>query len=284
MLKAIARPKVNLFLHVTGRRADGYHLLDSLVAFPDGGDEISVTPHRELTLKVVGPFSGMIGASDDNLILKAARLLQKYGATVEGAEINLEKNLPVAAGIGGGSADAAVMLQLLNGLWRLDFSPAQLAEIGSEIGADVPSCLLAKPALMSGIGEKLQEIRKFPKIHILLVNSGIMVSTGDVFKRLSIGNIATSAFDLRVESAKDLVQELRECRNDLQGPALELAPEIGDVLSAIEGQEGCQLARMSGSGGTCFGLFETAAAAEAAAQYIQTGHPDWWVLPTMVGR
>ena len=283
MLKAIARPKVNLFLHVTGKRRDGYHLLESLVVFPEGGDVISVAPHRELSLKVAGPFSGMVGAAKDNLILKAANLLQKYGATAEGAEITLEKHLPVAAGIGGGSADAAATLQRLNDLWRLNLPLAQLAEIGLEIGADVPSCLLGRPALMSGIGEKLQEIKKFPKLNILLVNFGIMVPTGDVFKKLEIRNISTPGFDPTVGSVNDLTRELRKCRNDLQTPALELVPEIGDVLNAIEGLEGCHLARMSGSGGTCFGLFETANSAEAAARHIQTIHPDWWVLPTMVG-
>ena len=282
MLKAIARPKVNLFLHVTGRRADGYHLLESLVVFPEGGDEVTIAPHTNLSLNVTGQFSAAAGNVADNLILKAAALLRSKFDVAEGAMVDLKKSLPVAAGIGGGSADAAVTLRLLNELWRLGLPPRKIAEIGLELGADIPVCLLGRPALMSGIGEKLMELTEFPKLYIILVNYGIKVSTAEVFRRLSIPSNPAPAFEFNDGTAEDLISLLAGCRNDLQAPALAIAPEISVVLSALEEQEGCQLARMSGSGGTCFGIFETIEAANLGARQIQTCYPDWWVYPTVV--
>ncbi len=283
MLTSVARSKVNLFLHVTGKRADGYHLLESLVVFPDCGDRITVKKGKELTLEVIGRFSHLVGSTEENLAMKAAYLLRSESGTEEGAHIILEKNLPVAAGIGGGSADAAATLKSLNILWNIGFSEVQLRQIGLALGADVPVCLYGKPAIMSGVGERISGLRKFPKFYILLVNSGISVATKNVFGRLEIAEKVSFPVDLNELTALELFTSLASMRNDLETPALEVAPVIGSVLSMIREQKHCQLARMSGSGATCFGLFEEAEAAQIAARDIQAHHPDWWVQAAAVG-
>ena len=283
MISTTARAKVNLYLHVTGKRPDGYHLLESLVVFPNGGDKITVVRDRDLRLDITGPFSKTIGNTDENLILKAAHLLREEGGVDQGARITLVKNLPVSAGIGGGSADAAASLKLLNQLWKIGFSDFELSDLGLRLGADVPVCLLGKSAIMSGIGEQLEEVGKIPKIVIILVNSGIVMSTFDVFRRLEIQEKTSSQVWTSGASAPEFCEALAAAGNDLQAPAIEMAPEIETVLSEIEGQEGCRLARMSGSGATCFGIFETELAAQRAAQGIQSHHFDWWVQAMTIG-
>ena len=283
MITVIARSKVNLFLHVTGKRGDGYHLLESLVVFPKGGDRITVMESDDLTLELTGPNSKTIGNTEENLVLKAARLLREESKTSKGAQITLEKNLPVAAGIGGGSADAAVTLKALNHLWNIGFSDEKLRELGLTLGADIPACLYGKPAIMSGIGEQIAGLSDFPEFSIILVNPGILVETKEVFSQLKIAKNAPRSGDLNGLTARELFIRLSSLRNDLEIPALEIAPEIGGVLSAIREKKGCHLARMSGSGATCFGLFEDEKAAQAAAQAIRTYHPDWWVQATVVG-
>lgn len=277
MITTIARSKVNLFLHVTGKRNDGYHLLESLVVFPEWGDKITVKKSKSLTLEVTGPFSKMIGSTEENLALKAAHLLKHEAGSNDGAHIILEKNLPVAAGIGGGSADAAAVLKSLNMLWNIGFSNDHLGQIGLTLGADIPVCLYGKPAMMSGIGEQISGLQEFPKFHILLVNPGISVSTRDVFSQLKISEKIVSLYDFNGRTARELFIKLAAMRNDLEAPALEVAPVIDAVLSTIKLQKGCHLARMSGSGATCFGLFEEEEAAQMAARDIQASHPDWWV-------
>ncbi|MZR29193.1 4-(cytidine 5'-diphospho)-2-C-methyl-D-erythritol kinase [Sneathiella litorea] len=283
MITAIARAKINLFLHVTGKQPDGYHLLESLVVFPDGGDEITVSKSKDLSLEVIGPFSHAIGSTDENLILKAAQLLKSESGTDQGAHITLVKNLPVAAGIGGGSSDAAITLKTLNGLWGIDFSDDKLSQLGLTLGADVPACLYGKPAIMSGIGEQLAKIDHFPEFDILLVNSGLMVSTRDVFSRLEISRQPSSDFCFEDMTRNELFSALATMRNDLEEPACQIAPVVKSTLSAIRGQKECRLARMSGSGATCFGLFETERAAQMAKNAIQSHHPDWWVQTMAVG-
>lgn len=284
MITAIARSKVNLYLHVTGKRADGYHLLESLVVFPEFGDRITIQKGKELTLEVRGPFAHLIGDTEENLVLKAAHLLKTECRTDEGAHITLEKNLPVAAGIGGGSADAAAALKILNQLWGIDLSDDKLSRIGLVLGADVPACLFGKPAIMAGIGERISGIQEFPKFFMLLVNSGNSISTRNVFNRLKIEREVSPSVDFTGMTTQNLFAGLTSMRNDLEVPALEIAPVIEDVLSAIRKQKDCYLARMSGSGATCFGLFEGNEAAEEAANALQACHPDWWVQAMAVGR
>lgn len=284
MLTGIARAKINLYLHVTGRRPDGYHLLDSLVVFTDFGDELTVEHDDDLSLEICGPFSSNIAPANENLVLKAARLLQSNLAGKPGARIKLAKNLPVAAGIGGGSADAALTLHLLNELWGLRISLRQLAELGLSLGADVPVCLHGKPTVMSGIGDQLSDIISIPKIYIILVNLKIQVSTGDVFRRLHIRETAASGFAIEDDNVPDFFSALRGTRNDLQAPAVEIVPEIEAVITEIAGQKGCQIARISGSGATAFGLFENPVSAQNAAENIQLRRPDWWVQATTVAQ
>tara|TARA_R100000005_G_scaffold96726_1_gene86834 strand:- start:20102 stop:20959 length:858 start_codon:yes stop_codon:yes gene_type:complete len=276
MITSLAPAKINLFLHVTGKRADGYHFLESLVVFADYGDDISVEQADGLRLEISGPFARDIDAGPDNLVLKAARLLQQECGARPGARIHLIKRLPVASGIGGGSSDAATTLKLLNRLWRLDITDERLAKLGLSLGADVPVCLLEKPALMRGIGEELQEVKISDISSILLVNCKKQVSTAEVFRRLTLQNTGEANIIPPV-GAVELAALLEGTRNDLQGPAIAIVPQIADVISVVEHLDGCQLARMSGSGATVFGLFAEAEAAEAAARRIGRQHPDWWV-------
>lgn len=255
-----APAKLNLTLHVTGRRADGFHLLDSLVVFCDIGDVVTLVP-GPLALKVTGPFAADLGTGDDNLCLRAARLAGRAAA------ITLEKNLPVASGIGGGSADAAAVLR------ALDADPAGV----QVLGADVPVCMAGVPARMRGLGEILDPLPALPELHLVLVNPGCGLSTPAVFKALTQRENppmpdALPAFP----DAPALTGFLRECRNDLQAPAIALMPEIAACLAALEGA-GAGLARMSGSGATSFGLFPDAARARAAQAAIARAHPQWWV-------
>ncbi|USG62204.1 4-(cytidine 5'-diphospho)-2-C-methyl-D-erythritol kinase [Sneathiella marina] len=277
MIKKIAKPKVNLCLHVTGKRDDGYHLLESLVVFPDGGDEIIVRQGKDLSLSVSGPFSDDIGDISDNLVLKAARLLQQHTGCRQGAEIELVKNLPVASGIGGGSADAAAALLLLAKLWKCSLGPEELQDIGLSLGADVPACLIEKPLIMAGIGEDISEIDPFPGFYILLINSKTKVSTPEVFKNLNIPVDRPNIEPFDLTTTGPLFSLLNSCRNDLQPAAIKIAPDISKVLCVLEAQSGCKLARMSGSGATCFGLFELKVTADTAASKIAQEYPDWWV-------
>ena len=280
MLTGIARAKINLYLHVTGKRSDGYHLLDSLVVFADYGDTLTVELDSKLSLEISGPFSTGLPLINDNLVLKAARLLQENAAVEKGAKIKLVKNLPVAAGIGGGSSDAALALQLLNKLWGAKLSEKQLAELGLSLGADVPVCLYGKPTIMCGIGEQLSAVSDIPAFYIILVNCNIEVSTADVFRQLEMRSAAAPSFALKDGKSADFFFALRGMNNDLQASASRIAPVIKSVIAEIAGQKGCQVARMSGSGATVFGLFETAESVRKAAESIQSRHPDWWVRAT----
>jgi 4-diphosphocytidyl-2-C-methyl-D-erythritol kinase len=279
-LSAFARPKVNLTLKIEGKRADGYHLLRSLVCFTSGGDHLTVSVATDLTLDITGPFAGDLDSGADNLILQAARLLQRASGKSLGARITLEKNLPVASGIGGGSADAAAALQLLCRLWDLDLSAQELANIGLSLGADVPACLRGVPLIMSGIGEELTPLTHFPNLHILLVNPGVAVSTPAVFRALNWQGANVPAPADRCDTIT--LQDIHAGTNDLQSPALILVPEIAAVLTLLAASEGAILARMSGSGATCFALFDTEAALQHAAQMLKTDQPHWWVYPAGV--
>lgn len=284
-----APAKVNLFLHVVGRRADGYHELESLFVFARLGDRLTATSAPTLSLAIKGPFGRALGAGQGNLVLRAAESLRQAAGRPLGAHLTLEKNLPVAAGIGGGSADAAAALRLLNRLWGLGFEPRALSSIGLALGADVPACLAGRPALVRGIGEQITPVPVLPAAHLLLVNPGVPLATADVFRRRSgpfiEGVMARTTVTSTVAStAAAFATALSRCRNDLEPAAIQLVPAISAVLASLAAAPGCLLARMSGSGASCFGLFGDAGAAKKAARALRAAHPDWWVAATSLRR
>jgi 4-diphosphocytidyl-2-C-methyl-D-erythritol kinase len=267
---AKAAAKINLFLHVGDKRADGFHALQSLAVFAEVGDVLELHPSQELSLAVRGPFAAGLSAEGDNLVLKAARALK---AT---AEIVLTKNLPVASGIGGGSADAAAVLRALSDLPR-----EALLEIAASIGSDVPVCVASEPAWMEGRGEMLTLVEGVPPMPMLLVNPGVGVSTADVFRALKTRRGTDLRRPERFGGAEELLQFLQATANDLEAPALAIQPVIADVLREI-GNADALLARMSGSGATCFGLFESEERVARAAKAISAVHPNWWVCATRI--
>jgi 4-diphosphocytidyl-2-C-methyl-D-erythritol kinase len=267
MIRSAAPAKVNLFLHVTGRRPDGYHELDSLAVFAGVGDVVTAAAGPALGLTFSGPFGGALSAEPDNLVLRAARALSPAGA----AALHLEKNLPIASGIGGGSADAAAALRALAKLWG---PQTDLAPLALRLGADVPVCLASRAMRMQGIGEVLSPAPALPACGLVLVNPGVAVPTPAVFKARTGGFSAPADLPAGWNSAAAMVASLAACKNDLQQAAIGIAPVIGDVLATLARLPGALLARMSGSGATCFALFETPAAAQAAATLIEPA--AWW--------
>jgi 4-diphosphocytidyl-2-C-methyl-D-erythritol kinase len=286
MLTDIGRAKVNLTLRVVGRRVDGYHDLESVVAFADCADRLTLTPGSELRLETTGPMAQACGEIADNLVLKAAALLATRVPDMKVGAFNLYKVLPVAAGIGGGSADAAAALRLLARLNGLAEDDARLIEVALETGADVPVCLASHACDMTGIGESLLPLN-LPRMPTVLVNPSVAVATKDVFSALGLrsGELLVGATDV-IESPAwpedgasiaDWVTELALVANDLEVPAIGIQPAIGEVLAVLGGSEGALLARMSGSGATCFAIFAEAAGAQRAADTIRHAHPEWWV-------
>ena len=278
-----AAAKINLALHVTGRRDDGYHLLDSAVMFAaDAGDRLTIEPASGTALSITGPFGEGLETDSGNLVLRAvAALAAECHGKVRPCRLTLEKNLPVASGIGGGSADAAAALKAVIGFNDLDIAEHRLAQIALSLGADVPVCLASSACRMRGIGENIEAWSDAPSLHAVLVNPGVAVSTADIFKALALtpGETAGSGMD-EMPSAGDCLGWLGQCRNDLEPPARALQPVIGEVLDAIAASQGCRLSRMSGSGATCFGLYEDAGTAAAAAGVLKAANPGWWVAPT----
>lgn len=275
-----APAKINLFLHVLGRTHDGYHLLDSLIAFAGVGDHIEVEPAPTLTLRLSGPFAHALSAGEDNLALRAARALSGFAGPGAGAVIRLMKNLPVASGIGGGSADAAAVLKALDRLWRLDLGDETLARLGLALGADVPVCLFGRPARVGGIGEIVKPVPALPPAGVVLVNPGVPVSTGAVFAGL-VGPYSRPAPPLPAfAEAAGLARWLAGQRNDLEAPARAVAPSIGAALNALAASPRCLLARLSGSGATCFGLYPDGRSARAASRALRARHRDWWIVAT----
>jgi 4-diphosphocytidyl-2-C-methyl-D-erythritol kinase len=274
--------KVNLTLQVIGRRGDGYHELESLVVFADVGDRLLLENSDALTLKVEGPFAAALAGAGDNLVLRAAGALAARAGGPVGAAMTLIKNLPVASGIGGGSADAAAALRGLARLWRLDLPAAELEALALTLGADVPVCLRGGAAVMSGIGEALQPVPALPPLWLLLVNPGVAVSTPAVFAERQ-GAFSTLAEPrLPPLGLPAFIDWLAVRGNDLEAPACRLAPAVAAVLAALKTLPECLLARMSGSGATCFGLFENEPAARAAAEAVARRHRDWWVAPALL--
>jgi 4-diphosphocytidyl-2-C-methyl-D-erythritol kinase len=274
-----APAKLNLYLHVVGRRADGYHLLDSLVAFTEHGDVVRATPASGLSLRLDGPFADGLEGGGDNLALKAAAALQaRLGAA--GAALALTKNLPIAAGLGGGSADAAATLRVLARLWRADPGEAVLLDIARTLGADVPVCVRGVPAYFGGIGDELAAAPKLPPVGVVLVNPRIPLPTAKVFAARRGQFSALARFSESPGDAADLAALLAQRRNDLEPAACELVPAIAAVLAAVAASPGCRLARMAGSGATCFGLYDNSVVAAAAAGWLAGRQPAWWTKAT----
>ena len=273
MLREAAPAKVNLFLRVVGRRADGYHLLDSLAVFAGIGDEIVATPRDGLTLTLEGPESGALAGETDNLVLRAARALAAAAGCPANAALALVKRLPVASGIGGGSADAAATLRALCRLWRLDPDGLDLRRLALTLGADVPVCLDARAARMGGIGETVTAAPHLPPFGLLLANPRVALATPTVFRARSGAFTSAARLPDAWPDVERLAADLALLGNDLQAAAIDLCPQVAEVLAAIAGQPGCLLARMSGSGATCFGLFATPARATTAAASLPEA---WW--------
>jgi 4-diphosphocytidyl-2-C-methyl-D-erythritol kinase len=277
-MRVAAPAKINLYLHVVGRRTDGYHELDSLVAFADIADFVTARPAADLSLAVNGPFAAALGgAGADNLVLQAACLLASHCGVTAGAALRLTKNLPVASGIGGGSSDAAASLRALQTLWKLQPSVNDLGGLAARLGADVPICLLGRPAWLGGIGELLAPAPALPPVSVVLANPGIALATPAVFKARRGPFSAPSRFAGSIPDAAGLAQLLASRRNDLTEAAIGIVPAVADVLARLAACEGALIARMSGSGATCFALFAETTAARAAATRISGERPGWWV-------
>ncbi|HYI39829.1 MAG TPA: 4-(cytidine 5'-diphospho)-2-C-methyl-D-erythritol kinase [Allosphingosinicella sp.] len=264
-MEETAYAKLNLALHVRGREPDGYHRIETAFAFAEDGDRLTVAEGEGISLEVTGPFAGSL-AGDDNIVLEAAHALRGRGQVAAGAALTLDKRLPVASGIGGGSADAAAALRLLSRWWRLELPDGALAGIASGLGSDVPACLHSRSARGEGRGDRLDFADwGLGGAPMLLVNPGVKLSTRSVFERWNgrdggaLGDPATG-------------------RNDLEAPALGLVPEIGRVLEALASSNSARMVRMSGSGATCFGLFENSEDRDEAGRRIAARHPRWWTL------
>lgn len=283
-----ARAKINLTLHVLGRRADCLHDLESLVAFADLCDIVTLHPGQPLGLTVTGPTAQAAGPIADNLVLRAANALAARVPGLKGGAFELIKQLPPAAGMGGGSSDAAAALRLLARANNLMTDDERLFAAAADVGADVPVCVRSTGTMMRGAGERLSPPIRLPSLHAVLVNPGIPAATAPVFAELGLkpGEIRHTPQHCDVADgmdAKSFVAMLERCRNDLEAPAIRLVPEIADVLEQIRVQHRCQLARMTGSGATCFGLFPTMSAAFQAVRQIRKLRSHWWVQPAMIG-
>jgi 4-diphosphocytidyl-2-C-methyl-D-erythritol kinase len=281
-LEERAPAKVNLTLHVLGRRSDGYHEIESLVAFADVGDVVTLSPSEDLALTVDGPTAAAAGAVADNLVLKAAAALARLVPDLRSGHFALSKRLPVAAGLGGGSADAAAALRLLARTNAVALDDPRLMQAARATGADVPVCLAARARVMHGIGDVLSAPLDLSPLAAVLANPGVGLATRDVFAALALppGVVAPAA---PPADALTLAERIARGRNDLEVPAMELEPVIAFVLSELRALPGCRIARMSGSGATCFALFDARPAAEEAARTLRAGYPDWWVRATMLG-
>lgn len=283
-----APAKVNLYLHVGPLKANGRHDLDSLVMFSGTGaaDHLSAEAAEELTLSVTGPYAAEAGAGEENLVLQAARALQAATGTRQGARLALKKWLPVAAGIGGGSSDAATALRLLTKLWGVD--PAHAAALAPGLGGDVPVALGGQPAWMRGEGERVTALPALPSIAAILVNPGVPCPTGPVFHAYDAAGGGADFTEIETlpefSSPRALAVWLGQQRNDLEAPAIARVPEIGAVLECLRAQPGVLLARMSGSGATCFALLESQDAAARAARLLGEAHPGWWMHETQLGN
>ena len=288
MLITLAPAKINLTLHVGPAKKNGRHRLDSLLVFADAAaaDRITVEEADSLQFAVIGPFADQCGELNDNLIFKAAYALQTVLQTDQGARITLVKHLPVAAGMGGGSADAGATLRLLNQLWGGPDSFEHLIGLGAQLGGDVPACILSQTLLMRGEGERLTPARLPAPLPALLVNSGTSCSTGQVFKTFDDGGGGADFREInppQFKSTAALLKWLRGTYNDLEAPAIVRHPDIARTLATLKALPDVRFVRMSGSGATCFALFDTLDQARSAMTAIKAEHPDWWCAATELG-
>ena len=283
-----APAKINLTLHIVGRRDDGYHALESLVVFSRSGDTLTLVPGSVLDLTIDGPTAAAAGAVEDNLVIRVVRALERRINGLRGGAFHLVKRLPVAAGIGGGSSDAAAALRLVARLNGLALDDPRVVAAATETGADIPVCLTASARLMSGIGETLGPVLALPPMPALIVNPGVPLETRAVFKRMNLApgwRTGASAHPVLSDGQTQdaIIAALKRGRNDMEDAACVLVPVVSDVLTVLGAAPGCRLARMSGSGATCFGLFADCRAAARARKAILRVHPGWWVKTTMLG-
>jgi len=281
-----ARAKINLSLRIFGRRADGYHLLESLVCFASTGDRVELRVGQPLGLSVNGPMAEHAGPPDDNLVLRAAGALRRRIPKLDLGHFELAKQLPVGAGLGGGSADAAAALRLLAQANRLRPDDTRIYEAARETGSDVPACLDCATRWMSGTGHELSAPVAMPRLFAVLVSPGIPLATKDVYAALgapAISETPVAAPPAVPQGGKEFINFVAGLSNDLEAPAIRLAPIVKDVLAVLRDQPACMLARMSGSGSTCFGIFFTHNAAKLAARTLAVRHPAWWVRDTELG-
>ncbi len=284
VLREAAPAKINLFLHIVGRRPDGMHLIDSLVVFAELGDVVTVRPGTDISLTRSGSMAGDLPPIEDDLVFRAARLLAEMAQVSAGATINVEKNLPVASGLGGGSADAAATIRALVRMWRIDMPSDQMASLTQQLGADVAVCLESRPLRVGGIGEQVSPPGTLAPLHAVLVNPHVAVSTAEVFAAFADATQAPVSGPDGTEpwsgEPRRFVEQLAARHNDLTAAATTLCPAIGVVLARLGAQPECLLQRMCGSGATCFGLFAASSEAQAAAETMRRENPDWWVAAT----
>jgi len=281
IISSIAPAKINLFLHVTGKRPDNYHLINSIFAFSEFGDKIKICESQKDELLITGEFSNQIEDSLDNLVFKTADIIREQYNIEKPIKIHLEKNIPVGAGMGGGSSDAASTAKLLRKLWNLDIADSELASLLLPIGADIPPCVHGKLSFISGIGEEIHSLALDNKLSILLVNPMIHITTADIFK-MGIENYSTNIEISDIpKTEKELILWLQNKNNDLENNAIDLFPEVGNLINEISNLDNCMLARMSGSGSTCFGIFNNIDDAKNAANVIKDIYPDYWVVTSV---
>ena len=283
---AFAPAKINLYLHVGPPRADGYHPLDSVAMFADCGDTLRAARDDALGLRVEGPFAAALADEKDNLVLRAARLLADHAGVRACAALTLEKRLPVASGIGGGSADAAAALRALNVLWAIGASQGDLCALARKLGADVAVCVASQTARMRGVGDAF-DIFDAPVLHAVLVNPGVSAPTPAVYRRFDSMGLGSAFFEGPAPhwpTGEAAIADLRARRNDLTAPATAEINDIGETLALLRSDARVRLARMSGSGATCFGLVEDAQRAQSLAASIQKAQPHWWTAPVRLGE
>lgn len=279
LVRCQAPAKINLYLHVLGRRSDGYHDLDSLIVFVDISDEIEVSPSNRLGLKLEGPFAHDLETTDwgRNLVIQAARALAETSEMNMSVALTLRKNLPVAAGLGGGSSDAAATLKALCRMWNLVISDGELHAIARDLGADVPACLDQSSVFVGGVGEDLSPAPELPEAWLVLVNPGVPLMTAEVFRQFDPPGSDVARFEAAPRDVYAMATTLAARSNDLEAVAIGMVPQIARVIDALEENENCLLARMSGSGATCFGIFADETAAKSAAVAISGDNSSWWV-------
>ena len=281
-----APAKINLFLHVVGKRADGHHLLESLTIFTEYGDEIQAIEGDDLSIEIVGKFSSnlLFAPLEENLVWKAAIAVQNYLSKPRGAKIILTKNLPIASGIGGGSADASATIKALCALWELDIHEKKLSEIALSLGSDVPACLYGKPVFMSGVGENLKPVELRGVAYLVLINPNIPLATAEVFREFSRSSMPLRSANAVNPNYFDLseITDEKGYGNDLESVSIKKIPVIADIINLLKTTEGCYLARMSGSGATCFGLYQNKKSADYAAKKLQEIYPQAWCISTCI--